>query len=730
MVRSRVSNKPLVSVIIPVYNTEKYLQECLDSLYAQTYDNIEILVTDDGSTDSSYEILKQNKKNHSKLKINTQSNHGQGYTRNRAMERARGEYIIFVDADDFIEPVTIEVAMDRILTDESDFVHYDWKLLTHNKNGEERLIYNNKELYFYKKILNNEECDELLESNNYFSVTNLFRKSFLLDNAIYFGENHIYEDFEFVVKIANMADKVSLIHSPLYTIRKNETSTVNSGHDTDKHYVGHISASVKSLKILNPRTEYSYYYLIKYLQKKFILYYERRTPRKYKKAFLKDFVDLISIYSDRVNIPERVFPDRIIRLCMKHGVYKDKRYRLFKLLISSKERILRPARKATRLAKRAVRKKATRVNTGVSVNYKTYLREPIIDEGILFLGFDYRYTGNSRYLFESMISDPRFKGYDIKYATSDTSVQDNFRIEPKSEKFFESLARYKYIIAESWTDRGFVKRDDTIWVQMWHGTPIKRLLFDSHEGVIMKRNDNNKILKYRDINKWNYMIADSEFAEDKFRSSLLIPKEKLLLSGYPRVKYLLDNRNNRKAITNIKKKIGIPIDKKVVFYAPTWRDYNLDKKDIHQDFNYVLDLQKLGEKLGDNYVVIYKDHDYLSKIPEESNKKIINVGSFETQDLLLVSDYVLSDYSSVIFDAIAINKQVRLFVNDLDKYETVRGVYGDIWNDLSPVIHGDIQNLVESIKTGKKVKIKNESKYIYTPEVDLMSVFLDKNTKR
>ena len=93
-------NQPLISVIIPVYNTEKYISDCLNSLVSQTEKNIEILAVDDGSTDNSLKILQQYAALHSNIKVFSQKNAGPGVARNLALRKAKGKYIMFCDSDD------------------------------------------------------------------------------------------------------------------------------------------------------------------------------------------------------------------------------------------------------------------------------------------------------------------------------------------------------------------------------------------------------------------------------------------------------------------------------------------------------------------------------------------------------------------------------------------------------------------------------------------------------
>lgn len=99
---------PLISIITPVYNTEKYLSECLDSIFSQTIKDFELICVDDGSTDNSLNILNNYQNKHKNLKIISQKNGGPGVARNTGIDNALGKYICFWDSDDIFEPDALE----------------------------------------------------------------------------------------------------------------------------------------------------------------------------------------------------------------------------------------------------------------------------------------------------------------------------------------------------------------------------------------------------------------------------------------------------------------------------------------------------------------------------------------------------------------------------------------------------------------------------------------------
>ncbi len=685
--------KGKVSVIIPAYNVEKYIFKCVNSVLTQTYQNFEIIIVNDGSADNTYECMKTLSAMDNRIKIFDSENHGQGYQRNHMLEHAQGDYILFLDSDDYLEPHTLELTVKRITEDQSDLVYFDWKYYSDTTG---RFNYKNKEIFFGKKTLEGNDCLLLLSISPYFSVNRLYSKEFLVNNNIKYGEGYLYEDNPFIVATAFYAKKISIIHSPLYVVRVSGTSSTKSNTNTDVHYIGFLK-SVKTCKeILQQKPDEKHYYYYKYALTRYFLYIRTRIPHKLKRQFTKDFLDLLS----DVDIKVLSKKDKVMKLFLKHDVFRKKKYgylhlvnyyftelkperkKIKKALKTKKNAILLPFKNLLRKLKN----KPTPPNQ--SNEYKKYLNATLKDNTVLFLGFDFRYTGNSRYLFELMTKEPSDKT--IYFATSDKSVDEKYRLEPKSVKFYEILATANVLIYESWTPPAFRKRLNSTWIQLWHGTPLKKMLFDSEETEIITKRDNHKINKYIDIQKWDYLVTDNPNINKYFETSFLLPEKKFIPCGYPRVKYLADNRNNETLKNEIKEKYNIENGKEIVVYLPTWRDYNYGKTE-HFDNDYLLDTNLFQEKLGDKYLVIDKNHTYLNT-SSTANQEM------ETQELLLIADYLVTDYSSVMFDAFAIDIPVAIYCNDFEKYQKSRGVYPEMWEDLNPYVSTDIDSLCNMIK--------------------------------
>lgn len=712
-------HQPRVSVIIPVYNCEKYLQRCLDSVFNQTFKDFEVVAVNDGSTDGSLEILRTNEIKHKELTVIDQTNHGQGYTRNRQLDMARSEYVLFIDSDDYIEPLTLELAVARADNDQSDLVHFDWKLSREASGQLSEVFYYNIEPFAHSHELTGAECDELLGGNTFYSVANLYRRSFLNVHNIRYDEGYIYEDVIFMVQVANRAQKVSLLHAPLYVVQRNLTSTTRSGTKTDKHYKHYLRAVKKSFDDLEPRLPQSTFYLAGYFLASFVAYYFKRVPMELRDNFLKEFVDLIGAVD--INPVDSGHRRNLLKKMVELGIFKNQKYRLFWALIIFKTQLLPRQQKAILMAK----KTKHYLMIADARRNALQIKRPIIKDSVVFLGFDHRYTGNSRYLYEQMINDSRFNDRHIKFITDNELVDAKNRVVPSSNESSKWAARAEVIIAESWVPDNIKKRPEATWIQLWHGVPLKKILFDSSETELMRRSEDHRVNKYKNVLKWDYLLVDSNANADKFASSLLFPRERMVYAGYPRVKYLLENIDNQKLKANIKKRLGFDdklLNKKLILYAPTWRDYNYEQPNQKQDHSYLLDTTRLAEELGDNYLVLFHGHHFMPHQNELMNARCLDVSQYDIQDLLLVSDCLVTDYSSILFDAFPINLPVAIYATDFEKYNSSRGVYADMWHDLRPFFTTDPSKLSEMVTSYRiNDSYKNfRAKYCYDEQESLI----------
>lgn len=215
--------QPTVSIIIPVYNVEKYLQECLDSIIKQNLKEIEIICIDDGSTDSSPVILKEYAAQDPRIKILKQQNRGQGAARNLGIKKARGKYIGFVDSDDWVSKNYFEKLFTAAQKNNADVTSTTGVFLSCGTKADVR------------KSVGIELGTNLLSDLDRYAtilttgitVNKLYRRDFLTDNNILFPEKRVFGEDNFVVFFSVMlANKIACVHDANYYYRQRENSTV------------------------------------------------------------------------------------------------------------------------------------------------------------------------------------------------------------------------------------------------------------------------------------------------------------------------------------------------------------------------------------------------------------------------------------------------------------------------------------------------------------------------
>lgn len=672
--------RPLVSVIIPVYNARQFLQRCLDSVFSQSMSDLEIIAVNDGSTDGSLRLLTRNAARDSRLTVIDQDNCGQGVARNRALDIARGEFVLFLDADDFIEPRTLELTCARALADDSDFVHFDWKLASRVRHRPRAYNYFNVRNIWRHRVLVGTDCDLLMDTVSFFAVTSLYRRSFLDRNGLRFGEGYIYEDNPFYVLAANRARRVSLIHSPLYVIQANPDSTTQQGHQSPRHAIGHVRAIRETLPRIEARSRRTLTYFTKYHLQKYIEYSAQRVPPSFRSEYSRAFLEAFS--EVRVDLAPEVPVSRYLRLLVALRAGNGAGAAFFHVVITLRN-LLAPAYHRRRHRVR-VRRDRRRLPTKAAANSIVQQMEQA-SGALVFLGFDFRYAGNSRALFEQLRADPRFSDRPFRFVTSDERVPAANRVDPRNPNLIRRVVSAAAIVfLESWAPHGLVKHPDSIWIQLWHGTPLKRVLFDSHEPSITSARPEHKVVKHRDIQRWDFLLADSTEACERFATCFLFPLDRILLSGYPRVRQLLDQRGDETLRARIRSDLSIPSTHRVLLYAPTWRDRNYGRSPNEMDHTHLLDLTALGDLLGDEYIIVNHTHSYLSGADSSpARKRVIDASAHDIQDLLLIADAVISDYSSVVFDCFAADIPVALYCPDLEQFEAERGLYGEAWKDLA-----------------------------------------------
>ena len=307
-----------------------------------------------------------------------------------------------------------------------------------------------------------------------------------------------------------------------------------------------------------------------------------------------------------------------------------------------------------------------------------------------------------RYIYDYMINDSRFKGYKFVWAFRNP---DKFDV-PKGKKIqLDSIKYYYYLLkARVWVTNVSMTRGlsftgiHTFVLNTWHGTPIKMIGADTVGKskaftTASKRGKSPQVVK-------NYIIlAQGDYDVTIWQKAFMKAKENIKCIGLPRNDELVAN-NNKASISRIKSELGLPPNKKVIMYAPTFRDYE------RKDGKYLvltppIDLNKWEKELGDKYVLLFRAHPSVVEVMNIARNESFakNVSAYpNVNELMLVSDMMISDYSSIFFDYSILGRPMLCFAYDYEEYTRERGVYFDIREALDSIGLDNEDRLLAAIK--------------------------------
>lgn len=299
-----------------------------------------------------------------------------------------------------------------------------------------------------------------------------------------------------------------------------------------------------------------------------------------------------------------------------------------------------------------------------------------------------RFADSPKAIFDYLRSHQEFNRLKLVWAFEDPSQFDTGveNIKMDSWVYFKTALKAKYWISNVNIERGLnFKKKSTRYLNTWHGVPLK-LIGNDCPGR-----------KDYDMSYVDYFCYSGPFEFSIYQSAFRLKADSLLLTGLPRNDELY--HVDEKRILYTRKKLNIPEGKKVMFYAPTWRD----SVDGGKTYNLAppVDFVKWEKELGDEYVLLFRAHhfttehmkiDFNSFIRDASNYPDIN-------ELMIVSDVLISDYSATIFDFCILERPIVSFAYDLDDYKQSRGLYIDLPSELPCGIVKTEDEVISQIKS-------------------------------
>lgn len=375
------------------------------------------------------------------------------------------------------------------------------------------------------------------------------------------------------------------------------------------------------------------------------------------------------------------------------------------------------------------------VNQYRIMRYRLRTRNITADEKtIVFSAFNGKsYTCTPKAVYEYMLTSGKYEDYKFIWVVRDlekyeflTQNPNTTIVKNRTKEYERALASAKYWI---WNYRIYdyiYPREDQVYVQCWHGTPLKRLGYDIEHSQNAMNSQIEIQNKYRtDAEKFSYILSPSAFASEKFISAWNLGNtgqaDKVVEVGYPRDDFMLNYSQDD--VKRIKDELEIPADKKVLLYAPTWRD-NQHTAGLGYVYDNPVDFSRLREELSDEWVILFRAH-YLVANQfdfEEYEGFVYNVSKHDDiNELYVISDMLITDYSSVFFDYANLNRPILYYMYDLEYYkDELRGFYIDLSELPGPIVEKE-EELVPTIKKLAKEFVYDEKYQLFNQKYNYLN---------
>ncbi|MFE9437341.1 CDP-glycerol glycerophosphotransferase family protein [Streptomyces sp. NPDC006640] len=655
--------EPTFSVVVPVYKVQGYLRACLDSVLSQSFDDFEIIAINDDSPDACGRILDEYASLDGRvIPVHLEENHGIGKARDVGALRARGAYILFLDSDDTLADGALQAMAERCeLTGRPDIL-----LLNHVRT-------------YWDNRIQPSAATEMLESAGTGVFTALerpefltmfavvwnraYRRDFYIDNGFVFTDG-IYEDALMVYKTMLTAERIAALDHVCVEYRQRRRG--NSMRTPGRKHFGIFEQYARLFDFLdaNPRLAPVRALLFERMASHFLF-----TLARQDRILPKDRSDFFKLSSEQYRryrpsdfaIPQG--PQGIRFQMLERGSYTA--YAGMSFATDKRRQLLRGATKArTRLGK-----------TAYNRLYQLHLRRPVDENLAVYSAYWNRGVAcNPAAIYHKAKQlAPNVHGVWIVRKESVGTVPDGIDfVVANSPRYWEVMARAKYLINNVNFPNNFVKRPEQVHLQTHHGTPLKQMGIDQQRfPAAGKGMSFGKMLERAD--KWDLSLTSNQHSTEIWERVYPCAFEAIEY-GYPRNDVYF--RSTAQDVSRIRAELGIEEGKTAVLYCPTVRDYQK---------GYVprIDLERFCRELGPDYILLVRTHYFYGSDPRlaalQERGLVKDVSRYPVvEDLCLAADALITDYSSIMFDYACLDRPIITYADDWEVYRKARGVYFDV----------------------------------------------------
>ncbi|MBE8469370.1 bifunctional glycosyltransferase/CDP-glycerol:glycerophosphate glycerophosphotransferase [Streptomyces justiciae] len=668
---------PRFSVIVPAYQVQAYLHECLESVLSQSYPDLELIAVDDRSPDACGEIVDEFAARDPRVRpVHLAENRGPGPARNAGLAAATGDYVVFLDGDDTLTPDALRAIADRLKeTGESDVLVYD-HALTDWRGGTAR---NASALQLTEQgpaPFHLEDRPGLLRSATVV-WDKAYRREFVEREGFRFPPGR-YEDTPWTYPVLMTAETIATVDRVCvhHRQRRRGSTAGRSPFDLFDQY-DRLFAFLDQRPELSRWRPVLFRRMVDQLAAVFTDRY--RLPRAARAEFLGRARD----HYRRYRAPGHRVP---LRTRLRHTLVRLNLHRVYRALELAKRLSHRTTVRAARLAG-ALRTASLRLH------YRVQLRLPLHEDRAVFSAYGGRGHGGDPGALESAFRDlaPHIRTAWIAdpehHHTIPTATR---RLRPGTAAYWTALARSKYLVGNTEFDPRLIKRPGQILLQTRNGTPLKHMGLDLLERPAASR-DLDITALLADVDKWDYVLSANRHST--------LTWERVFPGGYTTLPYGsprndVFQRATSQDVRRLREQLGIPEGTVAILYAPTHRDYRRTQR-------ATLDLDRVLRRLGPRFVVLARAHPRYEVPLAADTARVIDVtGHPSVESLCLASDALVTDYSSLMFDYAHLDRPIVIHADDWEAYEAARGTYFDLRSFPPGAVARSEDELIDIFATG------------------------------
>lgn len=720
--------KPKISIIIPVYNVEDYVEDCLQSVLNQTMDDYEVICIDDGSTDDSVKIIKDYSSRFRHFVLcEHKVNKGLSAARNTGIENSSGEYLFFLDSDDFIEPDTLEVLAERMDSDQLDMLFFDFDYFFNPKDEIiPRSVF--EDIRGIHGVFSGQDLFVRMINERRFYVYacfRIYRTEFIKSNSIWFVDKMLHEDYLFYLDCMLSAKRVACYPHKFYHYRRRRGQiTNNSGSLRLQSFFyifmeifnrwrnGNYSPEVKSA--LGRFAKHVYYRRFLSIKEVVDVTDDSMTLGHEADDFLyhilmnlggeePKYIHITKEQLEQISDSKKVY-------IYGAGNYGKELYRELERRNIYVESFLiteQPVDNRLLFGKRIIcvnewsREKDSLIiiaaNPKIRMEIKNHLDEmgiseymllrkpeevettdfwelPIVSEKILFLSYGTvgRYSDHGKYITEELLK--KNAKMDIVWAVNDgndptipTSVRQ-INIHNREAVCREAATAGIWVCNNPLTPY-LVKREGQVYIQTkhWASITLKRFYLDDDSF----KGDGDYHERWRKgFSQMDYLLSGSDFDEESCRKGFEF-KGECIRVGSPRSDVMFREQECKAKVC---KHFGIDTKKKICLYSPTHRYKEGTRIAIGPDepMDYERLVKNLRKRFGGEWVLLIRMHPLIANNIAQKyayGENVVDASSYlDGQELASTSEVMISDYSSIMFEPSFVGKLTVLYAPDRKDY--------------------------------------------------------------